>query len=331
MKNKVLILGLLASISLSSCAQKDYFSSTDTDSEVTNSVSNVSATTEESKGLIESSLGEYLKTKSLKLEDTPYKVQYTDLNGDNIKDAITIFTGSKSCTDNGCNMLIHQGIGDNKFKLVSDVAPIKSPITISEKTTGGWRDVIANVGSEAEPKNVALKFDGKGYPENASSQPVIENSEIKGDKLAFKTEANNSKEAADKADKTATAGLSSQCQGAIDAGKTEVANISGIGVNKSSKNDISSIYQNVPKERSTQYQFTVGGSGGKNIMYSPVFMTKISKNIISNCNNIGSVKFEVDQTDNRIAYGLVKDSVKKFDCTAASANSKLKWGEISCP
>ncbi|AFY58933.1 hypothetical protein Riv7116_6606 [Rivularia sp. PCC 7116] len=338
MKKNVLILGLLASISLFGCAQKDYLSSTDGDSEVTNSASNVSATTEESKGLIESSLGEYLKTKSLKLEDTPHKVQYTDLNGDNIKDALTIFTGSKSCTDNGCNMLVHQGIGDNKFKLVSDIAPVKSPITISEKTTGGWRDVIANVGSEAKPKNVALKFDGKGYPENASSQPIIEDSEIKGDKLAFETEANKSKKTvdnkkadADKADKTATAGLSSKCQAAIDAGKTEVANVSGIGVNKSSKNDISSIYQNLPKERSVQYQFTVGGSGGKNIVYSPVFMSKISKNIISNCNNIGSVKFEVDQTDNRVAYGLVKDSVKKFDCTSPTAKSKLKWGEISCP
>ena len=337
MKKNVLLLGLLASISLFGCVQKDDLASSDSISEDSNSASNVSATKEETKGLMESSLGEYLKTKDLKLEDTPHKVEYLDLNGDNIKDAVTVFTGSKSCTDSGCNMLVHQGLGENKFKLISDISPVKSPITFSETTTGGWKDVIANVGSKEKPKNVALKFDGKGYPENASTQPEIKDSEISGDKFAFETQAGNSKETADKSkvdsdksDKTASAGFSKKCQAAIDNSKSEVANISGIGLNKSSKNDISSIYQDIPKERSSEYKFTVGGRGGKNIMYSPVFMTDISKNIIENCNNIGSVQFEVDQTDNRIAYGLVKDSVKKFDCTASKDNSKLKWGQVSC-
>ncbi|MEO1185591.1 MAG: hypothetical protein AAFX46_13300 [Cyanobacteria bacterium J06636_27] len=338
MKKNVLLLGLLASIGLFSCAQKDDFASSDAISEDGNTASNVSATTEETKGLIESSLGEYLKTKNLKLEDTPHKVEYLDLNGDNIKDAVTVFTGSKSCTDSGCNMLVHEGLGDNKFKLVSDISPVKSPITFSKTTTGGWKDVIANVGSKEQPKNVALKFDGKGYPENASTQPEIKDSEVSGEKFAFETQSSDSQQTADKSkvdsdktDKTASAGLSRKCQAAIDESKSEVANISGIGVNKSSKNDISSFYQDIPKERSSEYKFTVGGRGGKNIMYSPVFMSDISKSIIENCNNIGSVKFEVDQTDNRIAYGLVKDSVKKFDCTAPTDKSKLKWGQISCP
>lgn len=334
MNKNVILFGLLASIGLFSCTQNDDLASTDSISEDSNSASNVSATTEEIKGLTESSLGEYLKTKNLKLEDTPHKIQYLDLNGDNIKDAVTVFTGSKSCTDSGCNMLVHQGLGENKFKLVSDISPVKSPITFSETTTGGWKDVIANVGSKGEPKNVTLKFDGKGYPENASTQPEIKDSEISGEKFAFETQADGSKQTADKSkvdsDKTASAGLSKKCQAAIDGSKSEVASISGIGVNKSSKNDISNIYQDIPKQRSSEYKFTVGGTGGKNIMYSPVFMTDISKNIIENCNNIGSVKFEVDQTDNRIAYGLVKDSVKKFDCTAPKDNSKLKWGQVSC-
>ena len=186
-------------------------------------------------------------------------------------------------------MLVHQGLGENKFKLISDISPVKSPITFSETTTGGWKDVIANVGSKEKPKNVALKFDGKGYPENASTQPEIKDSEISGDKFAFETQADGSQETADKSkvdseksDKTASAGFSKKCQAAIDDSKSEVANISGIGVNKSSKNDISSIYQDIPKERSSEYKFTVGGRGGKNIMYSPVFMTDISKNIIEN-------------------------------------------------
>ncbi len=334
MKKNVFLLGLLASVALLGCREVDDFASTDSSTEGT-TASNVSATTEEGKGLIESSLGEYLANKNLKLEDTPHKVEYLDLNGDNVKDALTIFTGPQSCNDSGCNMLVHEGLGDNKFKLVSDIASVKSPLTIGDTTTNGWKDVIANVGTEAEPKNVALKFDGKSYPENASTQAAIKDSEISGEKLAFDIQANDSKADAKKSDgdtdKVASRGESGKCQAAIDEGKSKVASVSDIGINKSIKDDISSIYQDMPKERSAQYQFTVGGRGGKNIMYSPVFMSKISKNIISNCNNIGSVKFEVDQTDNRVAYGLVNDSVKKFECTSPTATSKIKWGEISCP
>ncbi|MCJ8283790.1 MAG: hypothetical protein MJK14_29460 [Rivularia sp. ALOHA_DT_140] len=208
-------------------------------------------------------------------------------------------------------------------------------ITISDTSTGGWKDVIANVGSEAEPKNIVLKYDGNGYPENASTQPEIKESEISGNKIAFKTQGSESQEVADNSkkdsDKTASANLSQKCQAAIDESKSKVASVSGIGTNKSNKNDISSFYENVPKERSSQYQFSVGGSGGKNIMYSPVFMSDISNNIISNCNNIGSVKFEVDRTDNRVAYGIVDNSVKKFECISPTDNSKLKWGQVSCP
>ena len=336
MKKNVLLLGFLVSIGLFSCRQVDNSASTDSVSEDSNTASNVSATTEDSKGLIEASLREYLGNKNLKLEDSPHKVEYIDLNGDNIKDALTVFTGANSCNDSGCTMLVHQGIADNKFKLVSETTSVKSPITISETISNGFRDVVVPVGSDADSKNVALKFDGKAYPENASTQPAIKQNEISGDKLAFDSPINPDKSNADsqKGDKTAKTEISSQCQAAINQGKTKVADVVNIGFNQASENDIGNNYEGIPKQRSTQYQFTVGGRGGTNIMYSPVFMSDISKNIISNCNQIGSVKFEVNQTDNRVAYGLIDDSVKKFECIApapGSKTSKLKWGQISCP
>ena len=323
MKNNVFLLGLLASISLFSCRSIDNSATSESTDENSNSASNVSATTEESKGLIESSLSEYLGRKNLKLEDSPHKIEYIDLNGDNIKDALTVFNGPNSCNDSGCTMLVHQGVGDNKFKFVSETTSIKSPITISETRSNGFRDVVVPVGSDGDSKYVALKFDGKAYPDNPSTQTVIKDSEISGDKLAFNSPFNTDKSSGDskKVDKNAKAGASKQCQAAISQGKSKVANVVNIGFNQSSEKDISNIYQSLPKERSTQYQFIVGGRGGTNIMYSPVFMGDISKNIISNCNQIGSVKFEVNQTDNRVAYGLIDDSVKKFECISPSAKT----------
>ena len=161
MKKNVLVLGLLASISLFSCRQMDNVSTDSSDEVDSGSVSPVSAITEDSKGLIENSIREYLGNKNLKLEDSPHKGEYIDLNGDNIKDALTVFTGPNSCNDNGCTMLVHQGVGDNKFKLLSETTSIKSPITISETTTSGWRDIVVPSSKDADSQNVALKRQNK--------------------------------------------------------------------------------------------------------------------------------------------------------------------------
>lgn len=127
------------------------------------------------------------------------------------------------------------------------------------------------------------------------------------------------------------------CQAAIDETKSEIADVPGIVVNESREADISNLYEDAPKEGSQQYQLIVGGVGGRNILnYSPKLMTEVSTNIVNNCSKIGSVKFELNEADERVAnhklvYGLIDGSVKEFECVSPSEEaSKLKWGQASC-
>ncbi|MEO1374383.1 MAG: hypothetical protein AAFW70_08710 [Cyanobacteria bacterium J06635_10] len=127
------------------------------------------------------------------------------------------------------------------------------------------------------------------------------------------------------------------CQAAIDEAKSDIGDVPGVVFNESKESDISNLYEDAPKERLEQYQYTLGGSGGRNILnYSPKLMTEVSTNIINNCGKIGSVKFELSEADERVAnhklvYGLVDGSVKEFECVSPSEEtSKLKWGQASC-
>lgn len=98
---------------------------------------------------------------------------YIDLNGDGTQDALVVFNSSDWCGTGGCTMLVFQG--QNKtFRLVSESSLVNPPLTVSETKTKGWRDLIVDVsGGGAAPKKVALKYDGKKYPDNPSDQPSI--------------------------------------------------------------------------------------------------------------------------------------------------------------
>ncbi|MGD1911114.1 MAG: hypothetical protein ACFB2X_09730 [Rivularia sp. (in: cyanobacteria)] len=127
------------------------------------------------------------------------------------------------------------------------------------------------------------------------------------------------------------------CKAAIGEAKSKIADIPGIVFNESKESDISNLYEDAPKERLEQYQYTVDGSGGRNILnYSPKLMTEVTTNIINNCGKIGSVKFELNEADERVAnhklvYGLIDGSIKEFECVSPSEEtSKLKWGQASC-
>ncbi|MEM9925743.1 MAG: hypothetical protein AAF915_18670 [Cyanobacteria bacterium P01_D01_bin.50] len=127
------------------------------------------------------------------------------------------------------------------------------------------------------------------------------------------------------------------CQAAIDEAKSDIADVPGIVFNESKESDISNLYEDAPKERLEQYQYTLGGSGGRNILnYSPKLMTEVTIKIVNNCSQIGSVKFELSEADERVAnhklvYGLIDGSVKEFECVSPSEEtSKLKWGQASC-
>lgn len=130
-------------------------------------------------------LGAYLKTQDSDIKDTPYEMEIADLNGDGVKDALVLLSGPYWCGSGGCTLLVFQGEKDGKAKFVSDTSLVRGPITISDEKSSGWSDLVFMLsGGGAKAGDVALKFDGKGYPSNGSDAPYLKpGQEVSGKKV----------------------------------------------------------------------------------------------------------------------------------------------------
>lgn len=194
MKHSIISLGLLASIGLTGCigpiallSNSSKFLKSRLKS--AKSTAYASESVEKKSGkptYIKDAIKQYLESHKASPEDSPYTTEYIDLNGDNIKDALTLLSGVRFCTSKGCTMLIHQGIGGKKFKLVSVTSLVKIPITINDSKTRGWRDItIEQANNVLFSKKIALRFNGESYPSNAGKLPNTSNPDLSGDKLTF--------------------------------------------------------------------------------------------------------------------------------------------------
>ena len=102
-------------------------------------------------------------------ENTPYDVGFIDLNNDNIKDAVVYLKSRNWCGSGGCTTFVFKGT-DSGFVFQSKIMIVKKPIIISQSKTNGYLDLIVNTGGVG---TVVLKFNGKNYPLNPSTQPKI--------------------------------------------------------------------------------------------------------------------------------------------------------------
>lgn len=72
------------------------------------------------------------------------------------------------------------------FSLLSEITRIRGPLVVSEHKTNGWRDIIVRMsGVSMSDRNVALRFDGQGYPTNPMTQTKIQTEmrDIQGERL----------------------------------------------------------------------------------------------------------------------------------------------------
>jgi hypothetical protein len=98
---------------------------------------------------------------------TRYYYNHVDLNGDNKPETIAYLISPKVCGTGGCLLFVfteHNG----KYELVSEIAPIRPPIIVSDYKTNGWEDLYGFVVGGGITKGYfsQLKFDGKSYPES---------------------------------------------------------------------------------------------------------------------------------------------------------------------
>lgn len=96
-----------------------------------------------------------------------YTFQRTDLNNDGRRDAIVLFRTPYGfwCGTHGCTMFVMQAHNES-FSLVSAIQTVRPPVHVSEVETNGWKNLILRVsGRSIKAKDVAMKFDGTGYPQ----------------------------------------------------------------------------------------------------------------------------------------------------------------------
>ncbi len=105
--------------------------------------------------------------------NTRYEFTRIDLDNDGRREGIVIMKTPHKfwCGDNGCNMAVFKAYNDD-FKLVSEIAPVRGPLLISDHKTKGWRDIIVRVSGRTgfNAKDVALQFNGHTYP----AQPAFQ-------------------------------------------------------------------------------------------------------------------------------------------------------------
>lgn len=127
----------------------------------------------------ESSLRQFILdfTKDDRLDDGTlrYYHAFVDLNDDGEDEAIVQLIGRTWCGSGGCQTLVLAPNGQS-FRVVSEISLVHLPIRAFPESSHGWHDlgVFVSGGGIQPGYEAALRFDGKGYPENPSVPPAIE-------------------------------------------------------------------------------------------------------------------------------------------------------------
>ena len=111
-----------------------------------------------------------------------YKHVFADLNDDGIDDAVVLITDNQYCGSGGCTFVIFQGVAGG-FKLVSSSTITIEPILLLPEKKKGWHTLSVFVaGGGAKAGQVIMRFNGKKYPGNPSTQPKANDDDLKGAK-----------------------------------------------------------------------------------------------------------------------------------------------------
>lgn len=101
-----------------------------------------------------------------------YALAWSDLDGDGANEAIVHIVSPMLCGTGGCNTLVLAPAGP-MWRKVGDISVSRTPITVLDSETRGWKDLTVDIGGGGGAAGTALlKFDGKAYPENPTVSPA---------------------------------------------------------------------------------------------------------------------------------------------------------------
>ncbi|UOR14427.1 hypothetical protein [Qipengyuania aquimaris] len=101
-----------------------------------------------------------------------YALAWNDLDGDGADEAIIYLAAPYFCGTGGCPTLVLTPAGP-MWRKVGDISVSRTPVTVLDSATNGWKDITVAVSGGGGPSgNALLKFDGEAYPSNPTVAPA---------------------------------------------------------------------------------------------------------------------------------------------------------------
>ena len=100
-------------------------------------------------------------------DDTSWKTRWTDLNGDDVLDALVYVSGPDWCGSGGCTLLVFESVTGpdadelGAFRPAAEVSLVNGPVLVAGGGPDGWRDLV--VQTDGDTLRI-LRFDGETYP-----------------------------------------------------------------------------------------------------------------------------------------------------------------------
>lgn len=117
-------------------------------------------------------------------QNSRYEFTRIDLDNDGRREGLVMMKNPNTfwCGVHGCRMAVFKAHNDG-FTVMSEVTPVRGPLTVSDKRTNGWRDLILMVDGRSgwDRKQVALQYDGRAYPQQPAFLPAVYASNIMTD------------------------------------------------------------------------------------------------------------------------------------------------------
>jgi len=158
------LVGLFGTATLAACTP-DIQQAEDTEAATQEAASPLPATADED-------IRHFLLQKYPDAEQISYALAWQDLDGDGADEAIVSLGGPYFCGSGGCNLLVLTPAGP-MWRKVGDVSVTRTPVTVLDTATNGWKDLTVEVSGGGGPAGTALlRFDGESYPSNASVPPA---------------------------------------------------------------------------------------------------------------------------------------------------------------
>ncbi len=142
-------------------------------------------TTARPLAMLTASVQTYLAPFTEEGEEPTLAVEWIDLTGDGIEDALVTVESPSWCGSGGCTLLVLEAMSGEHaeefgpFRVAAEIAYTNGEVTVLRESSHGWRDlVVSNDGEWA-----VLQFDGETYPTSPADALAMSGSLPEGDLL----------------------------------------------------------------------------------------------------------------------------------------------------